>query len=284
MTDHLDRALATLEWAVHTTNREQLLSGQPLRRGHPASGFVYISTGRIRLTSEGSGPLELAAGDLVFFPRKHATNLVAQENVELLDVGFEPTLQRQSVADTLPEVLYVKDFASQERSMVALIEGMGHGGHRLGGNVICNRIATTIVSAALRSWNEAGCAPQRWLDRISDPYIADVLDAVHAEPGRAWTLEELARSAAMSRTTFSARFRHVVGHTPYAYLTNVRMETAMGLMLTGSASVAEMAGALGYSSEEGFSRAFHRHTGTTPSRWRAEQSRSTTPARQTAGS
>lgn len=48
------------------------------------------------------------------------------------------------------------------------------------------------------------------------------------------------------------------------------METAKGLIITGGASVAELAGELGYTSEDGFARAFQRYTGLTPSRWRAE--------------
>ncbi|HXH33883.1 MAG TPA: AraC family transcriptional regulator [Plantibacter sp.] len=272
-TDTLDRALATLEWTIHGTDRDRLVAGSPLRRAHAASGFVYVSTGRVRLTAA-DGTRALGAGDLVFFPRAHTTTVLALDDAELLDVAFTPPGQRQQVADTLPEHLYVRDFAGQERSMVALIEGMGcpqaSGRPRPGDNVICSRIATTIVSAALRSWNEAGCAPERWLQRIGDPHIAAVLDALHAEPGRPWTFDTLARIATMSRSAFAERFRVVVGHTPRAYLTTVRMETAKGLLLAGGVSVAELAGTLGYTSEDGFSRAFQRYAGVTPARWREQ--------------
>ncbi|ROR80381.1 AraC-type DNA-binding protein [Plantibacter flavus] len=271
--DTFDRALASLEWTIHGTDRDRLAAGVPLRRAHTASGFVYLSSGRVRLTAA-DGTRDLDAGDLVFFPRAHTTTVVALEDAELLDVAFTPPGQRQQVAETLPEHLYVADFAGQEPSMVALIEGMGCpqavGRPRAGDTVICSRIATTIVSAALRTWNEAGCAPDRWLQRIGDPHIGAVLDALHAEPGRPWTFETLARIAMMSRSAFAERFREVVGHTPRAYLTTVRMETAKGLILTGDASVAELAGALGYVSEDGFARAFQRYTGLTPARWRAE--------------
>ncbi|MGK9149381.1 AraC family transcriptional regulator [Plantibacter flavus] len=272
--DTLDRALASLEWTIHGTDRDHLAAGMPLVRPHAASGFVYVSSGRIRLTDSGEPSLDLAAGDLVFFPRAHTTAVLALDDTELLDVAFTPPGARQQVADSLPERLHVTDFAGQEQTMVALLEGMGcpqkSGRPRPGDNVICSRIATTIVSAALRTWNEAGCATERWLQRIGDPYIGTVLDALHAEPGHPWTLDELARIATMSRSAFAERFRAVVGETPRAYLTTVRMETAKGLLLTGSASIADLAGALGYTSEDGFSRAFHRYTGSTPARWRTE--------------
>ena len=157
--DTFDRALASLEWTIHGTDRDRLVAGNPLRRPHTASGFVYLSSGRVSLTAD-DGTRDLDAGDLVFFPRAHATTVLALEDAELLDVAFTPPGQRQQVAETLPEHLYVADFAGQEPSMVALIEGMGcpqaAGRPRPGDTVICSRIATTIVSAALRSWNEAG--------------------------------------------------------------------------------------------------------------------------------
>ena len=169
--------------------------------------------------------------------------------------------------------------------MVALIDGMacawgrdsesarrgGATGHpRAGDAVICSRIATTIVSTALRAWNEAGCAPAGWLRDVTEPRIAAALEALHQEPGRPWTLDDLARVARMSRSAFALRFQEAVGETPIGYLTRVRMETAKGLLLRSELTIGAVASGLGYESQAGFSRAFQRHTGSTPGRWRVE--------------
>jgi transcriptional regulator GlxA family with amidase domain len=42
------------------------------------------------------------------------------------------------------------------------------------------------------------------------------------------------------------------------------------MMKTTPAKLAEVAEAVGYGSEEAFSRAFQRHVGTTPAQWRME--------------
>lgn len=282
--DALDRALASLEWTLVGSHRHQLDAGEPLVRQHAGPGFVYVFAGVASLAAshlpgQTAARLELTAGDLVFFPRGHSTSVLATERAELIDVGFEQAPLANSAAETLPERLVVRDFAGQEPSMVALIDGMacawtvgapGDAHARPGDAVICSRIATTIVSTALRAWNEAGCAPEGWLRDVAEPQLAAALEALHQKPGDPWTLDELARVARMSRSVFAARFQESVGETPIGYLTRVRIETAKGLLLRSELTIAAVAGALGYESQAGFSRAFQRQTGSTPGRWRAE--------------
>lgn len=284
--DALDRALASLEWTLVGSHRHQLAAGEPLVRQHAGPGFVYVFAGIVRLagpepvTQTAASRVDLAAGDLVFFPRGHTTSILASERAEFIDVGFEEAPLAHSVAETLPALLVVRDFAGQEPSMVALIDGMacawtvrsasGETHSRPGDAVICSRIATTIVSTALRAWNEAGCAPAGWLRDVAEPQLAAALEALHQRPGAPWTLDELARVARMSRSGFAARFQESVGETPIGYLTRVRIETAKGVLLRSELTIAAVAGSLGYESQAGFSRAFQRRTGTTPGRWRTD--------------
>jgi AraC-like DNA-binding protein len=71
----------------------------------------------------------------------------------------------------------------------------------------------------------------------------------------------------MSRSTFAERFRTAVGRSPADYVTEVRIDAAKR-MLDAGRSVSDVSRELGYASDEGFSRAFRRRTGMTPSSWR----------------
>lgn len=265
--DTLDAALSGLEWAVDSAKQHELRLGQVQHRTHHSAGFAYVTSGAVKFLHNGSAGIEFRAGDLMFFPRSHSTTFVALEDSVVLGVDLQGSVQGQMAAELLPDFLYVRDFSGREPLMVGLVEGMGGAISRPGDSVICGRIATIVVSAALRAWNEAGCSTQLWLERVTDPYIASALDALHAEPARAWTVGELARTAAMSRTTFAARFRRVVGRTPHAYLTAVRMEQAKQLIQSGVLTISDIAASTGYASEDGFSRAFSRYSGITPGRW-----------------
>jgi AraC-like DNA-binding protein len=79
---------------------------------------------------------------------------------------------------------------------------------------------------------------------------------------------ELARVAAVSRSTLAARFKDVVGKGPLEYLTEWRIELAANRIRRGTDTVATIARAVGYGSESAFSVAFKRTTGLSPRAYR----------------
>jgi AraC-like DNA-binding protein len=72
----------------------------------------------------------------------------------------------------------------------------------------------------------------------------------------------------VSRATLARRFGHLVGETPPEYLTRWRMDLAAQQLRDTDDTVAAIAAAVGYRSEYSFSRAFTRHRGLAPGRYR----------------
>ncbi len=141
---------------------------------------------------------------------------------------------------------------------------------RPGGETIATRLADVLVVQAIRAWLDRDPAARSgWLGALDDPQVGRALAAVHAEPGGDWTLDRLARAAAMSRTAFAARFTELVGEPPMRYVTRWRMAVAHDRLRARSTTVASVADELGYRSEAAFSRAFTRTTGRTPGSVRA---------------
>src|SRR5699024_7004542 len=103
-----------------------------------------------------------------------------------------------------------------------------------------------------------------WLRALQDERIGRVLEAIHAELGREWTLDRLAQVATMSRSSFSTRFTELVGEAPIAYLTRWRMNIAHTRLREENITAARLAPELGYQSEAAFNRAFTRIIGRTP--------------------
>ena len=107
-------------------------------------------------------------------------------------------------------------------------------------------------------------APPGLLRGLADERLAAALRRMHGEPTRPWTVSELAREAALSRSSFFDRFRREVGVSPMEYLLGWRMAIAKDLLRGEGVSVGEVAQRVGYSSSSTFSVAFARHIGASP--------------------
>jgi len=269
----LDELLSTLEWRVDASRRVALEPGD--RATFPGATFVYLLAGSIRVRSRGPQGVQLAfhAGDVVFTTGRNAVDLLADGVGEVIVSELRPVGGTRAL-DALPDVVGVNQLADLDPAIALLAAQMGGSvkPRRAGDDVICGRMATTIVSVAIRAWAEGDCAPENWPSVVEDPYVSRVLDAMHANPGRPWTVGDLAAVGAMSRTIFAERFREQVGQSPASYLAQVRMDAAMTYLSQDGLTVSETARMLGYESDAGFSRAFRRHTGSTPSVWRQRAS------------
>lgn len=113
-----------------------------------------------------------------------------------------------------------------------------------------------------------------WVERFSlmgDTNIARAFSRMAAQPGAPHSVEDLARTACLSRSSFMARFTEAVGLPPMTVLRKLRMRQAASMLMTGELSVDQIARAVGYTSRSSFLKAFHDAYGTHPSRYRSER-------------
>ncbi|WP_309230973.1 helix-turn-helix transcriptional regulator [Nocardia sp. SYP-A9097] len=82
-------------------------------------------------------------------------------------------------------------------------------------------------------------------------------------------MASLASQAGVSRALFAKRFAAIMGTPPLTYLTEFRMDEAEELLATTDLTVAQIAKSLGYADAFGFSAAFKRHKGMSPTGFRA---------------
>ncbi|MFG2452819.1 AraC family transcriptional regulator [Streptomyces sp. NPDC048512] len=107
-----------------------------------------------------------------------------------------------------------------------------------------------------------------WLAGMTDPAVAAALTSLHEEPARPWTVAELARAGAVSRSTLAARFKQTVGQGPLEYLTQWRIHLASQKLRKSNDTIGSIARITGYGSESAMSTAFKRVTGVSPSVYR----------------
>ena len=107
-----------------------------------------------------------------------------------------------------------------------------------------------------------------WLAAVNDVQVGKALRLLHANPVRDWTVDDLAREVALSRSVLAQRFTDLVGEAPMRYLANWRMQLGKQMMREGAHNIQEVAARVDYDSEAAFNRAFKRATGSPPAAWR----------------
>jgi AraC-like DNA-binding protein len=139
-----------------------------------------------------------------------------------------------------------------------------------GQQVVLDRLLDWLLVCSIRQWfDRPGGEPPTWWSAQRDPVVGDALRLLHAEPAAPWTVAALAERAGVSRATLAKRFTDLVGEPPLTYLTRWRMTLAADRLVEDeTATVSEVARAVGYADAFGFSAAFKRTRGVSPSRFR----------------
>jgi AraC-like DNA-binding protein len=175
----------------------------------------------------------------------------------------------------LPQLVHVR--AQKRLATLVQLVGDESRAQRPARDVVLARLLEVLMIEALRS--TAGTAtPPGLLRGLADERLALAIRRMHESPTQPWTVAQLAKEAALSRSAFFERFSRAVGVAPIEYLLAWRMAMARQLLRRNECSVAEVAQRVGYSSGSTFSVAFTRHVGVSPTRYAQEQMRSANAA------
>lgn len=141
----------------------------------------------------------------------------------------------------------------------------GRPGHQL----VLDRLLDWLLVCTLREWfARPEAVVPGWYAALGDDVVGPALRAIHGSPAEPWTLASLAEAASVSRTTLAKRFTELVGEPPLAYLTGWRMALAADMLTEPAATVASVARKVGYADAFGFSAAFKRVLGKSPTAYR----------------
>ncbi|MGC4952958.1 AraC family transcriptional regulator [Actinomadura citrea] len=269
----------------------------------PSAGFHIVLQGTCWLLSSQGEPIALGPGDVAFLPRGSAHGLAddpstpvseppatltgVQDGRDETSADRPPTvvmlcgaylLDRSGphpLLNDLPEVIHLPTRVGRHRELSAAVELLGvelDGDARPGSDTILLTLLDLLLLYILRAWFEeqrvSGHSATGWAAALHDPAVAAALRAIHGEPGRPWTVEELGAQAHLSRAAFARRFTHLIGQPPLTYLTWWRMTTAARLLRTSDAPVNTIAQQVGYSSQYTFTHAFKRQYGSPPGSYR----------------
>lgn len=259
--------------------------------GHPS--FCAVLEGSCSLMVDGHEPLTLEAGDFVLMPATPGFTMSSFEPTK--PKKMDPTLStspteelrhgRQSgpadvrllggyfvfgspdaalIVSLLPQLVHVRG----ERRLAVVVQLVGEESReqRSGRELVLTRLVEVLLIEALRYASGATASPGL-LRGLADARLSSAIRQMHGDPARSWTVEQLAKASALSRSAFFDRFTRVVGIPPMEYLHSWRMALAKDLLRKSDCALAEVAERVGYSSASTFSTAFSRHVGQPPARY-----------------
>ena len=166
----------------------------------------------------------------------------------------------------LPSLVHLRGI--ERLSVLVRLVGEEANERRSGRDLVLTRLVEVLLIEALRS-TPGENAPPGLLRGLADARLAPAIRQMHGQLARSWTVAELARTAALSRSAFFERFTRVVGLSPMEYLLAWRMAVAKDLLRREDLAIGEVADRVGYGAASTFSTAFSRHVGLPPSRYAA---------------
>lgn len=267
-------------WRVRRTE-----TGQPF--------YCVILDGLCRLEVDGQPAITLEPGDFVLIPasaRFTMSSLVAPDlaQPDVAPLALANGEFRHGAHDAPPDVRFLVGYCSfgspDAALLVSLLPQLVHvrGEPRLstlvqlvgdesraarpGRDVILARLLEVLLIEALRCAAKSAPAPGL-LRGLADERLAVALRRIHDDMSAPWTVEQLAKESALSRSAFFERFSRAMGLTPIAYRLAWRMAFAKTLLRHQETGIAEVAARTGYGSASAFSIAFTRHVGMPPARY-----------------
>ncbi|ARX86592.1 MULTISPECIES: AraC family transcriptional regulator [Streptomyces] len=264
-------------------------------------GSAWLVPGR-----EGTEPIALAPGDIVFVAHGCGHALMSEPGAPLEPFELEPDgtwprpperlpdvaageppaavllcgayrldrARAHPLLSELPEVVHLPARVGAHSSLRAAVELLGAelDDPKPGSDTIVSALLDTLLLYILRAWwlgeRQGAGHPTGWAAALADPAVAAALRAVHADPAHPWTVAELGALGGLSRAPFARRFAATVGSPPLAYLTWWRMTTAGRLLRSEDTPLRVVAERCGYASEFAFAKAFKRQFGVAPGRYR----------------
>lgn len=288
-------------WSVSAVPAQQLAPRILPGVEHLISYHILIE-GRCWGGLEGEEPVELAAGDVLIFPHGDAHGLGSSReswiNAHLTDTTPARYPETVLLGDGARETRFVCGFlgcdARPFNPLIASLPRVLHVPRAAGGwlstfpeqvvresrathagsDTMLTRMAELMfIEVVRRHLQTLGTEQVGWLAALRDPVVGAALSLMHERPAYDWSLPELAREVAASRSVLAERFTHLVGMPPMQYLAQWRLQLATELLMRDSAKVSAVGMQVGYDSEAAFSRAFKRATGAAPAEWRRRRQR-----------
>ena len=261
---------------------------------HEFSEIVIITGGTgLHITGQESWPL--AAGDVFVIGGSRPHDYQDMEGLKLINILFDPAVLRMDLRDlpSLPgyHALYTLEPVWRVRHkfnsrlhltpkdlgvVIAIVDQLDEElqARAPGFGFLAIALYMQLIGYLARCYGRSKNSDSRALLRLAE--AISYLETNYAEP---IDLDELARTAHMSKRGFIRAFRAAMSSAPIAYLIQLRINRAADLLRHSSRSITDIAFDVGFSDSNYFTRQFRKVLGVSPRTYRQQHTFVREPAR-----
>jgi AraC family transcriptional regulator len=146
---------------------------------------------------------------------------------------------------------------------------LGQGGG--GGRLYVESLGTALAVHLLRRYGVSNRRANLYKGGLAPALLRRVIEYINANLSDELRLGELAGITGLSAHHFGQAFRSATGKPPHRYVIEKRIHRARELLREANTPIAEIANAVGFSSQSHLTINFRRLTGITPARFRRSQ-------------
>jgi len=128
----------------------------------------------------------------------------------------------------------------------------------------------SLVALFFQSRQSAASGQRTTPDEAHTADLSGVLETIHVDYQREWTVAALARLARMSESNFFRRFSEATGSSPISWLRRERVNQAKHRLTETSNRIQDIAEQVGYTDAHYFSRDFKKLVGVSPQQYRRQ--------------
>jgi AraC-like DNA-binding protein len=228
-----------------------------------------LQAGRVTLRVADERDVLITRPSLVFLPRPSPHQLVASEadgaQLVCASLAFDGGTDNPLLVSLPNRLVLALDELPMLANTLAWLFSEAETEH-CGWAAVMDRLFELLLIQLLRHMLDHQGLSTGMMAGLADLRLARSLVQMHNAPQRAWSVAELASESNMSRASYAAHFRAVVGQTPADYLLSWRISLAQKRLREGR-SISLIADEVGYESPSALARAFRRKTGTSPRDW-----------------
>jgi AraC family transcriptional regulator len=271
---------ALVPWGGFPAQRERCVAGQAASIVSPHTEVIMVRQGGICIEGRGAGPANqffAGPGSITIWPAAYEVQAISWKTVdapgeptEMISVHLDPSVLRLLTPELEGQPVSMQ--AAIEDPMLSSLIGLIETDIRSGcstGRLYGESLSVALASGVLARYAVLAPAQRPVRAGLSIRQRERVRDLIHANLGGDLSFGELARVAGLSAPRFAVVFRNTFGTSPHQYILKERIKEARALLALRHLSIADVALAVGFSSQSHFTLAFKNAVGVTPRHYRA---------------